>query len=70
MSQCRACGNKITNAIAILVDGEQQEFDCLECAKQALMPSCVHCGCFLKDQARLDQQHTYIVVKIVRKVVK
>jgi len=59
MAQCRVCGNKITNALAILIDGAQYEFDCLECAKQALAPACIHCGRLLNEQAKQDQKHVY-----------
>lgn len=58
MAQCRVCGNKIDHAISILIDGEQQDFDCLACANQALVPKCVHCGCLLTEKAK-DQQHIY-----------
>ncbi len=43
MGVCETCGNDYENTFEISVDDEIHEFDCFECAIQALAPNCAHC---------------------------
>lgn len=43
---CETCGNGYDKTIEILAaDGSRHQFDCFECAIQALAPVCSGCGC-------------------------
>ncbi len=42
---CDVCGNEYDRAFRVTTAGGQEHtFDCLECAIQALAPTCDHCG--------------------------
>lgn len=44
--QCDVCGNDYDKAFKVTTSGgDAHTFDSLECAIQALAPSCAHCGC-------------------------
>lgn len=46
MAQCEVCGNEYDKPLSVTVaGGPSHTFDSLECAIQALAPSCGHCGC-------------------------
>ena len=45
MTRCETCGNEYDKTFRITVDGRDHNFDCFECAIQALAPICTHCGC-------------------------
>lgn len=42
---CEVCGNEYDRAFRVTTaEGQERTFDCLECAIQALAPTCNHCG--------------------------
>jgi hypothetical protein len=44
--QCEVCGNVYDKAFSVSVGGgAAHTFDSLECAIQALAPTCSHCAC-------------------------
>jgi Rieske Fe-S protein len=46
MARCEVCGNDYHKPLSVTVaGGAPRTFDSLECAIQALAPSCAHCGC-------------------------
>ncbi|WP_413287667.1 hypothetical protein [Bdellovibrio sp. HCB337] len=45
MGVCETCGNNYPKTFKIQIQSESHEFDCFECAIQALAPTCMHCGC-------------------------
>ena len=45
MAKCVTCGNEYDKAFRITKDGDTYVFDSLECAIQALAPTCESCGC-------------------------
>lgn len=45
MAQCDVCGNDYDKSLEIDYRGENYDFDCFECAIEALAPECDHCGC-------------------------
>lgn len=45
MAVCDTCGNDYYNAFTISRGGETHTFDSLECAAQAMAPTCGRCGC-------------------------
>jgi hypothetical protein len=46
MARCEVCGNDYDKTLSVTVGGGvPHTFDSLECAIQALAPSCGHCGC-------------------------
>jgi hypothetical protein len=45
MAICFVCGNDYAKSISVTRNGETFDFDCFECAIQALAPTCCHCGC-------------------------
>jgi hypothetical protein len=46
MAQCEVCGNEYDKPFSVSVaGGAPHTFDSLECAIQALAPSCSHCNC-------------------------
>ena len=45
MARCHTCGNDYDKTFEIRKDGLTYTFDSLECAAQALAPSCAHCRC-------------------------
>lgn len=43
---CSTCGNEYDKAFEVTgQDGRNFLFDSIECAAQALAPTCAHCGC-------------------------
>ena len=45
MARCEVCGNDYDKSFEIIASGTRHTFDSLECAIQAIAPSCGHCGC-------------------------
>lgn len=45
MAKCDTCGNHYQDTFSVIVKNRTYEFDCFECAAQALAPSCENCGC-------------------------
>lgn len=46
MARCATCGNEYDKAFEVTThDGESYSFDSMECAIQAVAPTCRHCGC-------------------------
>jgi len=45
MGICEVCGNKYDKTFTVNIKNETHIFDSLECAIQAIAPSCSHCGC-------------------------
>ena len=45
MATCFVCGNEYDKSFRISMNGEEHDFDCFECAIQALAPTCTRCGC-------------------------
>lgn len=46
VGNCSTCGNEYDKAFEVTAhDGRSLLFDSLECAAQALAPTCGHCGC-------------------------
>ncbi len=44
MATCETCGNNYDDMLEITRGGETHQFDCFECAIQALAPTCANCG--------------------------
>ena len=44
MARCETCGNDYDKSFQVLLEGRTHTFDCLECAAQALAPTCAACG--------------------------
>jgi hypothetical protein len=44
MARCDTCGNDYDKTFQVTRDGETRTFDSIECAAQAIAPSCAHCG--------------------------
>jgi hypothetical protein len=42
--RCDTCGNDYDKTFQVIRDGKTLTFDSIECAVQALAPSCSHCG--------------------------
>jgi len=46
MSKCDVCGNEYELAFKVSThDGQEFNFDSLECAAMRIAPECAHCGC-------------------------
>ncbi len=45
MAKCEVCGNEYDKAFELITDGARHTFDSLECAIQAIAPTCEHCKC-------------------------
>ena len=45
MAQCETCGNDYDKAFKVVLGDVSYTFDSFECAVQALVPTCSHCGC-------------------------
>ncbi len=45
MACCSVCGNDYDRLMSITMQGKTHQFDCFECAIQALAPVCANCGC-------------------------
>jgi hypothetical protein len=45
MARCDVCGNDYDKPFEVRHGGRSYTFDSLECAAQAIAPSCAHCGC-------------------------
>lgn len=45
MARCETCGNEYDKSFQVVMDGSAHDFDCFECAIEALAPACAHCGC-------------------------
>lgn len=45
MGICEVCGNSYEKTFTVNIHNETHTFDSLECAIQAIAPSCAHCGC-------------------------
>jgi hypothetical protein len=45
MGICEVCGNNYQKTFTVNIHNETHTFDSLECAIQAIAPSCAHCGC-------------------------
>ncbi|MGH7241871.1 MAG: hypothetical protein ACREJD_00440 [Phycisphaerales bacterium] len=45
MPICHTCGNEYDKTFEVIKNGKSMVFDSLECAAQALAPTCSHCGC-------------------------
>ncbi len=50
MGICMTCGNDYENTFSVIKEDERYEFDCFECAIQALAPHCAHCDCVIIGQ--------------------
>ena len=57
--QCEVCGNHYEHGFAIVIDHEQHQFDCFECAIHGMAPHCDHCGCLIIGHGVDDGNHTY-----------
>lgn len=42
--RCEVCNNDYDKTFQVTLDGRTHNFDCFECAIQALAPQCAHCG--------------------------
>jgi hypothetical protein len=47
MPRCDVCGNDYDKCFELRHGSRTYTFDCLECAVQAIAPSCTHCGCHI-----------------------
>jgi hypothetical protein len=45
MAKCTTCGNEYAKTFDVRIDGRTMTFDCIECAAQAIAPTCAHCSC-------------------------
>jgi hypothetical protein len=45
MTKCMVCGGTYRDMLVIQYRGQEQAFDCFECAVHALAPHCALCGC-------------------------
>ena len=45
MAACDVCGNDYDKSFEVLKAGKRYVFDSIECAAQAIAPTCDHCGC-------------------------
>lgn len=45
MARCDVCGNDYDKTFEVRHTGRAYTFDSLECAAQAIAPTCKHCGC-------------------------
>jgi hypothetical protein len=46
MATCEVCGNDYDKTFTVITtSGDSHVFDSLECAAQAIAPTCAHCGC-------------------------
>ncbi|NIK61600.1 hypothetical protein [Kribbella shirazensis] len=46
MAACEVCGNEYDGAFAVITpDRQEHTFDSIECAAQAIAPTCAHCDC-------------------------
>lgn len=44
MATCAWCGNQYDKTFTVSMNGEENTFDCFECAIQMLAPTCANCG--------------------------
>jgi hypothetical protein len=42
--KCETCGNEYDKAFQVTLQGVTHTFDCMECAIQAMAPTCARCG--------------------------
>jgi hypothetical protein len=45
MAKCEVCGNEYDKTFDLIAAGAKHTFDSLECAIQAIAPTCEHCHC-------------------------
>jgi hypothetical protein len=45
MAKCNTCGNEYYRTFDVTIDGRKLTFDSIECAAQAIAPTCAHCKC-------------------------
>ena len=45
MATCKVCGNEYDKSFEVHINGRRHTFDSLECAIQAIAPTCSHCSC-------------------------
>ena len=45
MARCEQCANEYDKTFQVTLRGVTHDFDCFECAIQALAPTCHQCGC-------------------------
>lgn len=45
MGICEVCGNNYKNTFTVNIHNVTHVFDSMECAIQAIAPTCAHCGC-------------------------
>jgi len=44
MGKCITCGNEYSRTFDVKYDGRTMTFDCIECAAQAIAPTCAQCS--------------------------
>jgi hypothetical protein len=44
MARCDTCGNDYDKTFQVVRNGSTKTFDSIECAVQAMAPTCPHCG--------------------------
>lgn len=54
MSLCEFCGNHAQETFQITIHDRIHEFDCFQCAIQALAPTCSSCSCRILGQGVRD----------------
>jgi len=59
MPVCEVCRNDYDKAFEVKVGGRSHHFDCFECAIQALVPVCAHCGCRVIGHGVEAEGHVY-----------
>lgn len=59
MSHCETCGNQYDHSFLVVMNGKEHEFDCFECAVEALAPRCRHCECRIIGHGMENDGHYF-----------
>jgi hypothetical protein len=63
---CDVCGNTYDTMMTVFVHEKKHRFDCLECAIQALAPSCSHCGVRILGHGLQDGERMFCCAHCAR----
>lgn len=66
MAICSVCGNDYDKAFTVTRNGQSAIFDSLECAANALAPSCGHCGCRVLGHGVEEESRIYCCAHCAR----
>ena len=67
MARCETCGNDYDKAFQVILGGATHTFDSIECAAQALAPTCAACGIRILGHGVEKEGSIYCCVNCARK---